>query len=214
MPTPALRAGRDLIMRHGETTYNAAGRFQEGEPYVPLTRAGFLQCDAMGRALREALGARPAVTIWCATAERAVQTMAIVVGWLDLDPFAARLDPRLVEIDTASFGGRYYRDVVAELGEVVGPDGVLRTPADGETYPQVAARVADWLAETAGDPGDRLVFSHGNTIRVLRGLLTGLAPHPGAGVPFAPSLAQGSISLVAGGAESVLHSGAGQAPPT
>lgn len=213
-PIPSARAGRDFIVRHGETTYNAARRFQEGEPFVPFTRTGFLQADAIGRALRDTLGAKPALALWCAPAERAVQTLAIVAGWLELDPFAAKLDRRLLEIDTGSFGGRYVRDVQAEYGEVSGPDGVLRTPADGETYAQVAARVSDWLADTAGDPGDRLVVSHGNTIRVMRGLMTGLAPHPAAGVPFAPNLSQGSVSLVAGGAESVLHEGTGAAPPT
>lgn len=211
---PPVRKGRDFIARHGETIYNAAARFQEGQPHVPLTRAGFLQSDEMGRALRDQLGAKPRLTIWCSSAERAVQTMAIIVGWLELDPFDAKLDKRLVEIHSGSFGGRYYKDVVAELGEVTLADGVLKTPADGEGYPEVAARCRDWLAQTADDPGDRLVISHGNTSRVLRGLLTGLPDHPVAGAPFAKSLPQGSVSLVVGGIDSVAHLGTGHGPPT
>lgn len=214
MPAPAPRHGRDFIARHGETVYNAAARFQEGEPLVPLTRTGCAQANEMGRALRDLLGAKSQVTLWCSTAERAAQTMAILVGWLDRDFFDVRLDPRLVEIDTGSFGGRWYRDVVAEFGDVVQADGVLRTPPDGETYAQVAARVRAWLADTSDDPGDRLVVSHGNTSRVLRGLLTGLPPHPLAGVSFAPALPQGSVALVAGGHETVPHTGGGRAPAT
>lgn len=212
--TNTARQGRDFIARHGETIYNAAHRFQEGEPHVPLTRKGFQQSDEMGRALGELLGDRPKLTIWCSTAERAVQTMALIAGRLSLDPFAATLDQRLAEINTASYGGRYYKDVVAELGEVNLADGVLRLPPDGETYPEMATRLSDWLAATADDPGDRLVVSHGNAIRVLRGLMTGLPDHPLTGTPFAPNLPQGSISLVENGVESVAHLGGGDAPAT
>lgn len=209
------RLGRDFIARHGETIYNAAARFQEGQPHVPLTRAGFLQVDEMGKALRALLGPKPALTIWCSTAERAVQTMAIIAGWLELDPFDARLDDRLVEIKTASWGGRYYKDVIAEVGSpVVLADGVLKLPADAETYQQVAARCTDWLTETASDPGDRLVISHGNTSRVLRGLMTGIADNPLTHTPFAPNLPQGSVSLIADGTESVAHLGTGHGSPT
>ena len=213
MTAPA-RAGRDYIARHGETIFNAAARFQEGQPHVPLTRAGFLQADEMGKALREELGAKPKLTIWCSTAERAVQTMAILAGWLELDPFDAKLDPRLVEISTGSFGGRYYKDVVAEFGPITLEDGVLKTPTDGETYEQVAARCRDWLAATADDTGTRIVVSHGNTARVLRGIMAGLPDHKLAHVPFAPALPQGSISLVEGGVDRVAHLGGGQSQPT
>jgi probable phosphoglycerate mutase len=215
MTAAPKRLGRDYIARHGETIYNAAARFQEGQPHVPLTRAGFLQVDEMGRAMRDLLGAKPKLTIWCSTSERAVQTMAIIAGWLELDPFDAKLDRRLVEISTGSWGGKYYKDVVAEVGgPIVLADGVLKTPADGESYSDVARRVADWIAATNDDPGDRLVVSHGNTTRVLRALLAGLPPHPVAGAPLAPGLPQGSVSLVADGADTVAHRGTGHAPPT
>lgn len=213
--TAPERKGRDFIARHGETIYNAAARFQEGQPHVPLTRKGFLQVDEIGRALRKQLGAKPKLTMWCSTAERAVQTMAIIAGWLELDPFDAKLDARLVEIKTASWGGRYYKDVVAEVGEpIVLADGVLKLPADAETYAQVATRCADWLAETADDPGDRLVISHGNATRVLRGVMTGLADNPLTHTPFAPNLPQGSVSLVVDGVDSVAHLGTGHGSPT
>ena len=46
----------------------------------------------------------------------------------------------------------------------------------------------------------------------LRGLMTGAAPDPFAGVAVAPGLPQGSVSLLEGGTESVVHRGAGHAP--
>lgn len=209
------RAGRDYVGRHGETIYNAAARFQEGQPHVPLTRAGFLQVDEIGKALRARLGAKPKLTIWCSSAERAVQTMAIVVGHLELNPFDARLDDRLVEIKTASWGGRYYKDVVAEAGgPIVLDDGVLKLPPDAENYRQVADRLTGWIAETAADPGDRLVITHGNSGRVLRGLLAGLPTHPLTHTPFAPNLPQGSVSLLEGGVDTTVHLGTGHGAPT
>lgn len=213
--TALKRAGRDFIARHGETVYNAAARFQEGQPHVPLTRAGFIQADEMGKALREQLGAKPALTIWCSTAERAVQTMAIIAGWLELNGFDAKLDDRLVEIKTASWGGRYYKDVIAEVGgPIVLADGVLKLPPDAETYAQVAARCSNWLAETANDPGDRLVISHGNSSRVLRGVMTGLPDNPLTHTPFAPNLPQGSVALVNDRVETIAHLGTGHGSPT
>lgn len=212
--TPPPRSGRDFIARHGETVYNAVARFQEGQPLIPLTRAGCAQAEEMGRALREQLGAKPKLTIWCSTAERAAQTLAIILGSLEIDFFEAHFDRRLVEIGTGGWGGRYYKDVVADIGEVILADGVLRMPADGEGYPKVVTRAAAWAADTANDPGDRLVISHGNTSRVLRGLLTGLADHPLTGTPFAKGLPQGSIALIEGGVERVVHTGTGHAGPT
>ena len=65
---PSHRQGRDLIARHGETVFNAARRLQGDHPHTPLTRAGFAQAEEMGRALRAALGARPALTTtWLAS---------------------------------------------------------------------------------------------------------------------------------------------------
>ena len=37
------------------------------------------------------------------------------------------------------------------------------------------AALTGWIADTAADPGDRLVISHGNSSRVLRGMMAGPA---------------------------------------
>jgi probable phosphoglycerate mutase len=209
----ANRQGRDFIARHGETVFNAAGRLQGEAAHTPLTRAGFAQADEMGRALRRLLGARPALTLWASPTGRALQTAAIIAEHLALDWHAARVDPRLGEIDMGGWGGRYYADVIAEVGPVVDPATRLLRPApDGEDYPAVAARVAGWLADTDADPGDRLVVMHGISSRVLRGVMTGMAADPARGAPAAPGLPQGSISLVERGAETLAHRGSGHAP--
>lgn len=206
------RRGRDFIARHGETVFNAAQRLQGDAPHTPLTRAGFAQADEIGTVLRNLLGARPALTLWASPTGRALQTLAVIAERLELDWHAAYTDPRLIEIGMGSWGGRYYAEVIGEVGPVVTPDGLLRPAADGEDYPAIAARVGGWLAATHDDPGDRLVISHGITSRVLRGVMTGAPMHPAFATPIAPGLPQGSLVMVEGGRESLVHRGTGHAP--
>jgi probable phosphoglycerate mutase len=207
------RSGRDFIARHGETVFNAARRLQGDHPHTPLTRAGFAQADGMGRALRALLGAGPRLTLWASPTGRALQTLAVIAEHLDLDWHDAHTDARLVEIGMGSWGGRYYADVVAEVGPVIDPvTYALRVAPDGESYPAIARRVGGWLADTDEDGGDRLVVMHGISSRVLRGVMTGLAPDPALGSPLAPGLPQGSVALIELGRETVAHLGGGQAP--
>ncbi len=209
---PASRKGRDFIARHGETVFNAARRLQGDHPHTPLTRAGFMQADEMGRALRDLLGAKPALTLWASPTGRALQTLAVIAEHLELDWHAAHTDPRLVEIGMGSWGGRYYADVIGEVGPVVTPEGLLRPAANGEDYRQIDTRVSRWLTDTNDDAGDRLVIMHGISSRVLRGVMTGASVHPEWGAPIAAGLPQGSVVLIEQGRESVAHLGTGHAP--
>ena len=204
------RRGRDFIARHGETVFNAAGRLQGDHPHTPLTRAGFRQADEMGEALRHALGDKPALTLWASPTGRALQTLAVIAEHVGLDWHQARTDPRLTEIGMGSWGGRYYRDVIAEVGDVVDrPSGLLISAPDGELYPQIAERVSAWLAETDDDPGDRLVIMHGISSRVMRGVMTGQPWVDRFGAPAAGHLPQGSLVMIEGGVETIVHLGGG-----
>lgn len=209
---PSRRTGRDFVARHGETVFNAARRLQGETAHTPLTRAGFAQAEKMGRALRTALGTRPTLTLWASPTGRTLQTLAVIAEVLELDWHAVRTDRRLGEIGMGAWSGRYYADVVEEVGPVIDASGLLRPAPDGEDYPSIAARVGGWLADTADDTGDRLVISHGISNRVLRGVMMGVAPDAHYGVPIAPGLPQGSVSLLAAGGETLLHRGTGHAP--
>src|SRR5882757_7453612 len=112
MASKAERQGRDFIARHGETVFNAGHRLQGDHAHTPLTRAGFAQADEMGRALREALGAKPAITLWASPTGRALQTLAVIAEHLELDLHGANADERLIEIGMGAWGGRYYAEVM------------------------------------------------------------------------------------------------------
>ena len=207
-----MRKGRDFIARHGETVFNAARRLQGDHPHTPLTRAGFAQANEMGEALARFLGEAPAITLWASNTGRALQTLAVIAEHLALDWHGARHDPRLTEIGMGSWGGRYYADLLDGPLPVIAPTGLLHPAPDGEHYPEIAARVSDWLAETADDAGDRLVIMHGISSRVLRGIMTGQAEHPEFGAPIAAGLPQGSVVMIENGVETVVHLGSGRAP--
>ncbi|MBC2776146.1 histidine phosphatase family protein [Parasphingopyxis sp. GrpM-11] len=204
------RPGRLFIARHGETVFNAAARLQGDNLHTPLTRAGFAQADRMGEALRGVLGAKPDIRLWASDSGRALQTLAVIAEHLELDWHDARRDPRLVEIDMGSWGGRYYADVVAEHGAVVDAETRLLRPApDGEIYPAIARRVSAWFAEHGEAPGDKLVIMHGISSRVLRGVLLGLDPLAAYDAPVAPGLPQGSVTCIEQGRETIVVEGSG-----
>ncbi|MCD2323180.1 histidine phosphatase family protein [Sphingomonas sp. IC-56] len=208
----ANRKGRDFIARHGETVFNIARRMQGAHPHTPLTRAGFAQADAMGAALREILGPKPKLTLWSSTMGRALQTLAIIAEHLELDWHQARTDERLVEIGMGEWSGRYYDALRDEVGEFLDLEHGLynRPPPGGEWYDAIAVRVSSWVADTDEDAGDRLVIMHGMSSRILRGVMAGLDVMPQFDAPVAPDLPQGSIVMIEGGRETVVHTGTGR----
>jgi probable phosphoglycerate mutase len=196
---------RWFIARHGETVFNASARMQGDTLHTPLTRAGFAQADAMGAALRARLGPRPPLALWSSPAGRALQTLAIVAEHLELDWHSARTDERLAEIHVGEWSGRLYAEVEAELGPVIDRGTWLfsHRPPGGEWYDDIARRLRAWIDDTSNEAGDRLILMHGMSSRVLRGMIVG-GEELACGTPIAPSLPQGRLVEIAGGAETVL----------
>lgn len=200
--------GRFFILRHGETVFNAARVLQSNHIHTPLTRLGCEQAVAMGIALRGALGEVPAVRLHVSDTGRALQTAALIAEELGIDWFAASRTMDLMEIDMGSWCLRSYNDVEADHGPITLADHLLRPAPDGEDYPAIATRLSRWIDGVGQSGGDHIVVMHGISSRVLRGLLAGYPVHPEHGAPIAPSLVQGSITLVENGAERLLFGSA------
>jgi probable phosphoglycerate mutase len=203
---------RLFIARHGETVFNSVARMQGQQAvHTPLTRTGFLQADAMGRALAPWFEGQSVPTLWSSTAGRALQTLAIVAEHVGADWHQTRADDRLQEIDVGDWSERTYADIHAEIGPFVDPDVGLFTvrPPNGEWYDEIAHRLSDWLAEATAEPGDAIVLMHGISARVLRGVLLGLPVDPMFGAPIAPSLPQGSMVMIRDGKEEIVTLGEG-----
>jgi glucosyl-3-phosphoglycerate phosphatase len=205
--------GRIFIARHGETVFNASGRMQgQLNIHTPLTTRGFAQADEMGRSLARFLGTNQSLHLWCSTAGRAQQTMAIVAEHIGADWRDVRFDDRLQEIDVGDWSDKRYADIIAQEGDIIDRETGLfsKRPPNGEGYDDVAARLKSWMAETEHERGDRLVIMHGMSARVLRGLQRGLPAHPTFGIPVAENMPQGTMVMVGYETdEKVIHLGKG-----
>ncbi|MGA9581501.1 MAG: histidine phosphatase family protein [Allosphingosinicella sp.] len=202
---------RWFIARHGETVFNAARRMQGETVHTPLTRAGFGHAEEIGEALLGALGPAPKLALWASPTGRALQTLAIAAEHLRLDWHDARTDQRLSEMDMGEWGGRFYSEIAKTQGGFVDRrTGVFtRRPPGGEWFDDIARRLRSWLADTAGESGDRLIVMHGVSSRVLRGILTDAPDRPDCGAPVAAPLPQGSVVCIENGLESVAGRGSG-----
>jgi broad specificity phosphatase PhoE len=168
----SVNGGLILLVRHGETEWNLARRYQ-GWSDSPLTARGLAQAEAIGRHLctdPDAAGA----TIVASPIGRARRTAEIIRDCLGTD-VALHFDERLRELSFGSWDGLRRDDIAALAPGVFDGDGFhewyFRTP-DGESYNGFRGRLAAWLAETEGQR--LIVVSHGVVTRVLRGLYVGL----------------------------------------
>lgn len=161
------------LARHGQTAFNAEGRFQGHLP-VPLDAVGREQAAALAEAVERLA---PTVLV-CSHIERARETAEIVAARVGLDPV---VDERFAETETGAWTGRTFEEIRAE-----DPDGFERFLAldldwgfpSGERFAdqreRVRAAIADWRARE--EPGPVVVVCHGNTIRLALGGRAGQTP--------------------------------------
>lgn len=163
-----------LLARHGETDWNAVGRWQ-GHANPPLNDTG----RAQAAELAERLAAAGIEVVVSSDLARAAETAAIVAGRLGLD---VSHDRDLREIDVGSWSGLTRAEVAERF-----PEGFARWRAgeighDGETREQLGERIERALLRTADAVPGRvvLVVTHGGAMRAARRLATG---DPGDSVP-------------------------------
>jgi broad specificity phosphatase PhoE len=151
------------LARHGQTAYNAIGRFQGRLP-VPLDETGREQA----RALAETCAGMGFVSLWCSPLARARETADIVAERLGLEP---REDARWAETDAGDWSDRLFADVVAEdperFAQFAAVDPAFAFPG-GESFAEHQARVAAAAHDLRGRAQDHpaLVVCHGVTIRL------------------------------------------------
>jgi broad specificity phosphatase PhoE len=191
----ALRTPRLLLVRHGETEWNLARRYQ-GWSDSPLTERGLAQAEAIGRYLcthPDAAGA----AIVASPIGRARRTAEIIRESLDRSE-PLRFDDRLRELSFGAWDG-FTRAEIAALRPAAFDnerrhEWYFATP-DGETYQVFAGRVGAWLAEATAEDRPLIVVTHGVVTRILRGLYTGLSPAEAMRLP----VPQDRIYRLAGG---------------
>ena len=152
---------RLLVARHGQSEWNAIGRWQ-GQADVPLSDEGMRQAAGAGLLLGT-FGA-----VWSSDLERASLTAAIIAEIIGIGPVL--IDPRLRETNVGPWEGLTHDEVETSwpgfLEEHRRPDGF-------EPYDDAARRmIAAFVDIAAQSPGEEvLVISHGGVIRAVRRLL-------------------------------------------
>lgn len=162
---------RLVIVRHGETAWNAEHRVQ-GQLDVPLNDTGRRQAQAVA----SVLGRERCVAIYSSDLGRARQTAEPTAAALGME---VRLDPGLRERHYGIFETHTYAEVQVKFPEDYArfdardPDFDFRT---GESLKAFYARaVASVTAIAARHPGeDVLVFTHGGVLDKLYRYITGL----------------------------------------
>jgi broad specificity phosphatase PhoE len=156
--------------RHGETDFNVAHRLQ-GQYQTSLNALGRQQAAITGQVLsvlfaRDRFQAKDFHYV-SSPLNRARETMEIVRGVLGLDRHAYATDDRLMEISYGSWEGLTLPEVEAHEPGVLARREREKwdfTPPGGESYRQVAKRVAEWYASLTRDT---VVIAHGGVGRSL-----------------------------------------------
>jgi broad specificity phosphatase PhoE len=161
-----------FLVRHGETEWNLARRYQ-GWGDSPLTGRGIAQAEAVGRRLRVLPEAR-GVQVVASPLGRARRTAELIQATRS-DPALVRFDERLKEVSIGDWDG-LDRDEIAVSAPGIfdryGPGEWYFHCPGGETYDDFAGRIGAWL----DDHRDQtlIAVAHGIVTRVLRGLYAGL----------------------------------------
>lgn len=152
------------LARHGETAYNAEGRFQ-GQADVGLTERGVDQAHALARTAAE----REWAGLYCSPLPRAAQTAAIVGAAIGLTPIP---DDRFKEADAGTWTHRLYTEVEAD--DPAGWAAYNETDPEfafpgGESLEDLVERAVDgFVAVTHGGRLPALIVCHRGIIRAAR----------------------------------------------
>jgi broad specificity phosphatase PhoE len=145
---------RVLLVRHGQSEWNAAGRWQ-GQADPPLSDLGRLQAREAGRAL----GAVEA--IWSSDLQRAAETAIIIGDQIGVGPVV--VDNRLRERDAGEWTG-LTRAQIEQRNPGFLADG--NRPPGWEPDRDLLGRAGAALASIAGAApgGDVLVVTHAGVV--------------------------------------------------
>ncbi|MEM0907163.1 MAG: histidine phosphatase family protein [Pseudomonadota bacterium] len=177
---------RLIHVRHGETDWNAEGRLQ-GQLDIQMNSHGREQATHNGRKMAARLrdeGVDPATLRFVSSPlGRSSQTMSLIRAELGLDGEFAR-DDRLMELTFGEWSGHTYEELKQsgsrDLVKARKRDKWGFRPPGGETYGELAIRIAAWLESVTSDT---VVTSHGGVLRVLFGHLCGTPWHQVPGLP-------------------------------
>jgi len=150
---------RFLLARHGQSTWNADGRWQ-GHADPPLSELGERQAADAAVVLQRPASGIAVDRMWASTLQRARRTAQIIATDLALE---VAVDARLQEVDAGEWTGLTRVEIEANWPGYLAEH---RRPPGFETHEHLAARALEALREIAAASGDAtvLVVTHGGVI--------------------------------------------------
>jgi alpha-ribazole phosphatase len=153
-----------VLIRHGETDWNAEGRWQ-GQADVPLNATGWKQAQQMARSLKST----GISAIYSSDLQRASQTAKVLADEIGVP---VRLDSRFREIHQGEWQGLLLSEIQAHYAHANQDrlrDPMSFSPPGGEPVAQVRARVLTAVQEILCQHLDETVaiVSHGFALAVL-----------------------------------------------
>ena len=193
MPAPTI-----YYIRHGETAWNAEGRFQ-GSQDIPLNDLGRTQAVTAGGILADLLtrDGREASSMPFVASPlgRARLTMELMRGTLKLPPDDYAVDDRLREIGYGQWEGLTLPEMklhdAATFASRDQDKWGVAAPS-GESYASVTLRMREWFDSLLVDT---VAVAHGGTMRALMVALGIAAPVEAAETP----IGQGVVYVFNGG---------------
>ncbi len=154
------------LIRHGLTDWNARGKAQ-GHADIPLNDEGRAQAHRLAARME----GTPLRALYSSDLGRAAETARILGARIGLEPV---FDPAWREVDVGDYEG----GTGAPLGSFMAWIAAGHDEHGGETYEEVAARVADGYARIgAQHRGESVaIVSHGGVLKALVVHLLGLGP--------------------------------------
>jgi len=141
-PQALCRRTRLILVRHGETDWNAESRLQ-GHQSTPLNERGRQEAELLARRLPE----EQPHNLYSSDLARAMQTAEIIAAEIGLEIVAT---PKLREISLGRWEGKTFEEVQAESPAAFDAwaRGDFRgTPPGGESVAQLRERVIAFLGE-------------------------------------------------------------------
>ena len=157
---------RLILVRHGQTSYNAEVRFM-GQLDVPLDEIGGIQAQAVAQRLS---AERPAA-MYSSGLTRAFDTASAIQSAMANHP-ELRIDGRLTEGDFGEWQGKTYDSLKASDAVRLAQwetDRLRVAPPGGESLQQIAERVQAVYNDIVSDNQGKsvVIVAHGGSIQVL-----------------------------------------------
>ena len=166
-----------LLIRHGQTAWNAAGRWQ-GHTDIPLNETGVAQAQA----LAQRLGDWPIKAIYTSDLQRAAATAQAVSETTGAPVIT---DAAWRERFAGELEGHTWEEIRTEMPEIwaVLRQGHGESPT-GETYAELRQRVAAAYHRLIEQHPDEMIaiVSHGGTLHNFISYILGMTPHQS--IPF------------------------------